>query len=111
MAKGKTKIIKKKDNVLIICGEDKGKKGKIIEIFPKKDRVLVEGINLRKKHMKPTQKSPQGGIIRQEGPIHISNIRLVCNKCNKPTITKQGMTKEGKKVRVCKKCGEIIDKV
>ena len=110
MAKEKTKI-KKKDNVLVICGEDKGKKGKIIEIFPKKDRVLIEGINLLKKHMKPTQKSPQGGIIRQEGPIHISNIRLVCNKCNKPTITKQGMTKEGKKVRVCKKCGEIIDKV
>ncbi len=110
MVKGKPKI-KKKDNVLIICGEDKGKNGKIIEIFPKKNKVLIEGVNLLKKHMKPTQKSPQGGIVRQEGPIHLSNIRLVCNKCNKPTNIKQEITKEGKKVRVCKKCGEIIDKV
>jgi len=110
MVKGKPKL-KKKDNVLIICGEDKGKSGKIIEIFPHKNRLIIEGINLLKKHMKPTQKTPQGGIIRQEGPIHISNVRLVCNKCNKPTSTKNGMTKEGKKVRVCKKCVEIIDKV
>ncbi len=110
MVRGKTKL-KKKDNVLIICGEDKGKSGKIIEIFPNKNRLIIEGINLVKKHMKPTQKTPQGGIIRQEGPIHISNVRLVCNKCNKPTSTNNGKTKEGKKVRVCKKCGEIIDKV
>jgi large subunit ribosomal protein L24 len=103
--------LKKGDNVVIICGEDKGKQGKIIEVFPQKNRVIIEGVNLLKKHMKPTQKSPQGGIIRQEGPIDISNIRLVCNKCNKSTSTKHGLTKEGKKVRVCKKCGEIIDKV
>ncbi len=110
MSKGTAKL-KKGDNVLVICGEDKGKNGKIIEIFPHKNRVIVEGINFLKKHMKPTQKSPQGGIIRQEGPIDLSNILLICNKCNKPTNTKYGLTKEGKKVRVCKKCGEIIDKV
>lgn len=110
MANGIAKL-KKGDNVLIICGEDKGKRGKIIKIFPKQNRVIVEGMNFLKKHVKPTQKSPQGGIVRQEGPIELSNIRLVCNKCNKPTSVKQGLTKEQKKVRMCKKCGEIIDKV
>ncbi|NLL62317.1 MAG: 50S ribosomal protein L24 [Candidatus Atribacteria bacterium] len=103
--------LKKGDNVLVISGEDKGKKGKIVKIFPKENRVIIEGMNLLKKHMKPTQKSPQGGIVRQEGPVQISNVRLICNKCDKPTSVKHGLTKEQKKVRVCKKCGEIMDKV
>jgi large subunit ribosomal protein L24 len=103
--------LKKGDNVLVISGEDKGKKGKIVKIFPKENRVIIEGMNLLKKHMKPTQKSLQGGIVRQEGPVQISNVRLICNKCDKPTSVKHGLTKEQKKVRVCKKCGEIMDKV
>lgn len=108
----KTKLaLKKGDNVIVITGEDKGKNGKIINIFPKKNEVIIEGVNFLKKHMKPTQNAPQGGIVKQEGPIHLSNTRLVCNKCNKPTNIKRDVTKEGKKVRVCKKCGEIIDKV
>ncbi|MDD3030920.1 MAG: 50S ribosomal protein L24 [Candidatus Caldatribacteriota bacterium] len=110
MQKGKV-ALKKGDNVLVISGEDKGKKGKIIDIFPNKKEIIVEGVNFLKKHMKPTQKSPQGGIVKQEGPIHLSNVRLVCNKCSKPTNIKRDVTKEGSKVRVCKKCGEIIDKV
>ncbi len=110
MSKRKTEL-KKGDNVLVICGEDKGKSGKIIDIFPKKDKVIIEGVRFLKKHMKPTQKSPQGGIVNQEGTIHLSNVQLICNKCNKPTRINKDVTKEGKKVRVCKKCGEIIDKV
>lgn len=110
MSKGIARL-KKGDSVLVISGEDKGKKGKIVKIFPKENQVIIEGMNLLKKHMKPTQKSPQGGIVRQEGPIQISNVRLICNKCDKPTSVKQGLTKEQKKVRVCKKCGEIMDKV
>jgi len=102
---------KKGDNVIVICGEDKDKKGKVIDIFPKKNEIIVEGVNFLKKHTKPTQKSPQGGIIRQEGPINLSNVRLICNKCNTPVSIKRDRTKEGKSVRVCKKCGEIIDKV
>ncbi len=102
---------KKGDKVLVIIGEDKGKKGKIVNISPKKSEVIVEGINFLKKHSKPTQKSPQGGIITQEGILHASNIRLICNKCNKPTTIRREKIKEGKRVRVCKKCGEIIDKV
>jgi large subunit ribosomal protein L24 len=102
---------KKGDKVLVIIGEDKGKKGKIVRIFPKKMEAIVEGVNFLKKHSKPTQKVPQGGIVKQEGALHTSNIRLICNKCNTPTAIRRGGVKEGKRVRVCKKCGEIIDKV
>jgi len=102
---------KKGDKVLVIIGEDKGKKGKIVRIFPKKMEVIVEGVNFLKKHSKPTQKVPQGGIVQQEGALHTSNIRLICNKCNTPTAIRREGIKEGKRVRVCKKCGEIIDKV
>ena len=103
--------LKKGDTVLVISGEDKGKKGKIISVFPKKMHAIVEGVNFLKKHVKPTEKTPQGGIVDQEGTIHITNLKLVCNKCNKPTTVKREKIKEGKRVRVCKKCGEIIDKV
>jgi len=102
---------KKGDNVLVISGDDKGKSGKIVSIFPRKMKVIIEGVNFLKKHNKPTQKVPQGGVIKKEGALHISNIKLICNKCNKPTNIKRERTKEGKRVRVCKKCGEIIDKV
>lgn len=102
---------KKGDHVLVISGDDKGKKGKIVSIFPKKMQVIVESVNFLKKHTKPTQKVPQGGVIKQEGALHISNIKLICNKCNKPTTVKREKIKEGKRVRVCKKCKEIIDKV
>ena len=102
---------KKGDNVLVISGDDKEKKGKIVDIFPRKMQVIIEGVNFFKKHTKPTQKVPQGGVIKQEGVLHISNIKLICNKCNKPTTVKRERIKEGKRVRVCKKCGEIIDKV
>jgi len=102
---------KKGDYVLVISGDDKGKKGKIVGIFPKKMQVIVESVNFLKKHTKPTQKVPQGGVIKQEGALNISNVKLICNKCNKPTTVKREKVKEGKRVRVCKKCKEIIDKV
>ncbi|OIP74819.1 50S ribosomal protein L24 [Candidatus Atribacteria bacterium CG2_30_33_13] len=102
---------KKGDYVLVISGDDKGKKGKIVGIFPKKMQVIVESVNFLKKHTKPTQKVPQGGVIKQEGALNISNVKLICNKCNKPTTVKREKIKEGKRVRVCKKCKEIIDKV
>ena len=102
---------KKGDTVLVMSGEDKGKKGKIISIFPKKLQAIVEGVNFLKKHVKPTEKTPQGGIIDQEGTINVTNLKLICNKCNQPTVVKREKIKEGKRVRVCKKCSEIIDKV
>lgn len=101
--------VKKGDKVLVISGKDKGKKGKILVSFPKKERVVVEGVSLVKRHTRPTQKNPKGGIIQKEASIHISNVVLTCPNCS--GATRVNRTKvEGKLVRVCKKCGAEIDK-
>ncbi|WP_075620186.1 50S ribosomal protein L24 [Paenisporosarcina indica] len=101
--------VKKGDKVMVISGKEKGKTGTIIAAFPKKDRVLVEGMNLVKKHMKPNQANPQGGIVSQEASIHISNVMLIDPKSGEPTRVGYKMV-DGKKVRVAKKSGETIDK-
>ncbi|MCM3125759.1 MULTISPECIES: 50S ribosomal protein L24 [Bacillaceae] len=101
--------VKKGDKVMVISGKDKGKSGIILEAYPKQSRVLVEGINIVKKHAKPSQVNPQGGILNQEAPIHVSNVMPVDPKSGKPT--RVGYTVEnGKKVRVAKKSGEVLDK-
>lgn len=98
--------VHKGDNVLIITGKDAGKRGKVLSVEPKKSRVIVEGVNKVKRHSRPTRTMPQGGIMEKEAPIHCSNVMLVCNKCNKPTRPARTILEDGKKVRVCKKCGE-----
>ncbi|NKE07725.1 50S ribosomal protein L24 [Mesobacillus selenatarsenatis] len=101
--------VKKGDKVMVISGKDKGKTGMILEAYPKQSRVLVEGINIVKKHAKPSQVNPQGGILNQEAPIHVSNVMPVDPKSGKPT--RVGYTVEnGKKVRVAKNSGEVLDK-
>ncbi|MGV2942216.1 50S ribosomal protein L24 [Mesobacillus sp. LC4] len=101
--------VKKGDKVMVISGKDKGKTGIILEAYPKQSRVLVEGINIVKKHAKPSQVNPQGGILNQEAPIHVSNVMPVDPKSGKPT--RVGYTVEnGKKVRVAKNSGEVLDK-
>lgn len=101
--------VKKGDKVMVISGKDKGKTGVILASFPKQDRVLVEGINMVKKHAKPSQINPQGGILNQEAPIHVSNVMIIDPKSGEPT--RVGYKMEGnKKVRVAKKSGEILDK-
>lgn len=101
--------VKKGDKVMVISGKDKGKTGIILEAYPKQSRVLVEGINIVKKHAKPSQVNPQGGILNQEAPIHVSNVMPVDPKSGQPT--RVGYTVEnGKKVRVAKKSGEVLDK-
>jgi len=102
--------IKKGDTVVVIAGKDKGKKGKVLSVFPKKERLIIENINMATKHVRPTRQMQQGGIIHQEAPIHISNVMLLCKKCDKPTRIGMKMLDDGTKVRVCKKCGEDIDK-
>ncbi len=102
--------VKKGDTVTITAGKDKGKKGKILSAFPKKDRIVVEGVNMVKKHTKPTQKVMQGGIISKEAPIHVSNVMLVCSRCGKPSRMGKKVLEDGQIVRVCKKCGEVTDK-
>ncbi|EAE8319623.1 50S ribosomal protein L24 [Listeria monocytogenes] len=101
--------VKKGDKVKVITGKDKGKSGKVLAAFPKKDRVLIEGINMVKKHTKPSNINPQGGILNVEAPIHVSNVMLIDPKTGEPT--RVGYEVKGyKKVRVAKKSGEVIDK-
>lgn len=101
--------VKKGDKVMVITGKDKGKTGVILAAFPKKDRVIVEGVNIVKKHTKPNQENPQGGILSQEAAIHVSNVMVIDPKTGEPT--RVGYTIEnGKKVRIAKKSGEILDK-
>ena len=100
--------VKKGDKVMVISGKDKGKTGVILSAVPKKDRVFVEGVNIVKKHVKPNQLNPQGGIVSQEAAIHVSNVMLIDPKTGEPT--RVGFkVEDGKKVRVAKKSGNVID--
>jgi len=98
----------KNDIVLVISGNYKGKRGKVLKVFPKKHRVIVEGVNFVKRHTKPTQKNPQGGIVEKEAPIHVSNLMVICPKCDTPTRLGRKILEDGKKVRVCMNCGEML---
>jgi large subunit ribosomal protein L24 len=100
--------IRKNDVVNVITGKDRGKSGKVLKVFPD-GRVIVEKINFVKRHTKPSQKNQQGGILEKESPVAISKVMLICNKCGKPTRVKIGSLQNGKKVRICKKCSEMID--
>ena len=102
--------VKKGDTVLVLSGKDKGKSGKIIEALPKKAKEVVEGVNKVKRHTKPSQKVPQGGILVKEAPIHSSNVMIVCPECGKAARTKKAALANGELVRACKKCNGIIDK-
>lgn len=101
--------IKKGDTAIIITGKNKGKSGRVLSVLPSKERVIVEGLNIIKKHMKPNKQYTQGGIIEKEAPIHISNIMLMCPKCNKPARIGSTAFDDGRKLRTCKKCKEVID--
>jgi large subunit ribosomal protein L24 len=101
--------VKKGDKVQVISGKDKGKQGVILEAFPKMNRVLVEGVNVVKKHSKPSQANPQGGIISQEAAIHVSNVMPLDPKSGEPTRVGYQLV-DGKKVRVAKKSGQSLDK-
>ncbi|SDE58077.1 large subunit ribosomal protein L24 [Paenibacillus sp. UNCCL117] len=101
--------VKKEDTVIVITGKDKGKKGRVLAAYPRQNRVLVEGVNMIKKHAKPSQANPQGGILTQEAAIHVSNVMLVDPKSGQPTRIGYKVLDNGKKVRVAKKSGEIID--
>ncbi len=101
--------IKKDDKVKIIAGKDKGKVGKVLKVIGKKKRLLIENINIMKRHTKPSAQNRQGGILESESPIHWSNVMLMCNKCIEPVRVKYKTLDDGKKVRICRKCSEIMD--
>ncbi len=105
--------IKKDDIVQIITGDDRGKQGRVLKVYPAEHEIIVEGVNFIKRHTRPSQKLPQGGIIEREAPIHASNAMVVCPKCNQLTKTGMKVVKEDSKrktvrYRYCKKCGEML---
>lgn len=102
--------VRKGDLVMITTGKDRGKTGKVLEVERSKGRIFVEKLNIIKRHMKPSQKHRQGGIIEKEGPIHVSNVRIVCPNCGKSSRTGVKLMDDGQKMRYCKKCGEILDR-
>ncbi|MCY3739323.1 MAG: 50S ribosomal protein L24 [Gemmatimonadaceae bacterium] len=101
--------VKKDDTVLIICGNDKGRRGRVLRVLPEKDRVIVEGVRMMKKHTKPTQRDPQGGIVEREASIHISNVMVVDPKTDAPTRVRRRALDDGRSVRVAARSGEMID--
>ena len=102
--------VRKGDTVIVVAGKERGKKGKVLRVIPEKGRVVVERINMIKKHQKPTQKLRQGGIIEREGAIHLSNVMLVDPASNKPTRVGMKALSDGKNVRVARRSGEMLDK-
>lgn len=101
--------LRKDDKVKVIAGKDNGKIGKVLKVHRKKERLLIENINVVKHHTRPTAQNRQGGIVESEAPIHWSNVMLMCNKCVTPVRVKMKRLDDGKKVRVCGSCQEVID--
>lgn len=107
---GKKVNVKKGDRVIVLTGKDRGRKGKVLSVHPDEGRVVVEGINMIKRHTRPTQKVMQGGIIDKEAPLHISNVMVLCPKCKEPTRVGRMPLADGRRVRFCKNCNEVIDR-
>lgn len=101
--------IKKDDKVMVIAGKEKGKIGAVLKVDAEKNRVIVERVNMVKRHLRPNPNTGKGGIMEAEAPIHVSNVMLICSKCAKPTRVGIKIMEDGKKLRVCKKCREVID--
>jgi large subunit ribosomal protein L24 len=101
--------IKRDDMVLVVAGKDRGKQGQVRQVLSDRDRVVVQGVNMIKRHMRPQAMGTQAGIIEKEAPIHISNVRVICKSCNRPARVHFRLRQDGVKVRVCRRCGEDID--
>jgi large subunit ribosomal protein L24 len=102
--------VRRGDTVSVIAGRERGKRGKVLRVLPAAGRVLVEKLNMMKKHQRPTQKLRQGGIIERESPLALSNVLVVCSRCDKASRSGIKVLGDGRKVRVCKRCGESIDR-
>jgi len=102
--------IKKDDFVKVIAGKDRGKQGKVLRVFPTEGRLTVERVNMVKRHTRPTRQMQQGGIIEREGKLHVSNVMLICSKCERGVRIGHRTLEDKKKVRICRRCGESLDK-
>ena len=104
-------LVKKNDRVKVLTGRDRGKSGRVLFVDLKKRRIIVEGLNMVRKTQRPTQQNQKGGIIDIEAPLHLSNVMVVCPKCDKTSRIQKKALENSKRVRICGKCGEILDKV
>ena len=103
--------IRKNDNVVVTTGKDRGKRGRVVRVVPEKNRLVVEGVNIIKRHTRPNpQKNVKGGVVEREAPLHASNVQIVCPECSKPTRIGKKILDDGRKVRVCRKCEGVLDK-
>jgi large subunit ribosomal protein L24 len=103
--------VRKNDNVLVIAGRDRGKRGRVLQVLPAKNRVIVEGVNVIKRHTRPNpQRQIKGGIVEREASLHASNVQLVCPECGAPTRVGRQVLGDGRKVRICRKCKGVVDK-
>ena len=103
--------IRKNDNVIVTTGKDRGKRGRVLRVVPDKNRLIVEGVNLIKRHTKANpQRNVKGGLVEREAPLHASNVQLLCPECGKPTRLGRKILGDGRKVRVCRKCEGVVDK-
>jgi len=102
--------VKKDDTVMVIAGKEKGKNGKVVRVFPETGKVVVEGLNMVKRHTRPNRLNTEGGIVEKEAPLNASNVQLLCSSCNQPARTGMRILEDGSKVRFCKKCNELVDK-
>jgi large subunit ribosomal protein L24 len=103
--------IKKNDNVVVIAGRDRGKRGRVLRVIPAKGRVVVEGVSFIKRHTRPNpQKNVKGGIVERESPLSVANVQLVCPECSNPTRVGRQRLDDGRRVRICRKCKGVVDK-
>lgn len=103
--------IRKNDHVVVTTGKDRGKRGRVVLMVPEKNRLVVEGVNVVKRHTRPNpQKNIKGGVVEREAPLHASNVQIVCPECGKPTRVGRKILGDGRKVRVCRKCEGVLDK-
>ena len=103
--------IRKNDNVVVITGRDRGKRGRVLQLVPAKNRLIVEGVNIVKRHTRPNpRQNVKGGIVEREAPLHASNVQLVCPECGAPTRIGKRLLGDGRKVRICRKCDGVVDR-
>ena len=103
--------VRKNDSVVVVAGKDRGKKGRVLKVFPKQNRVVIEGVNFIKRHTRPNPRANiKGGIVEREASVHASNVQIVCPECGAPTRIGRQLLGDGRKVRVCRKCDGAVDK-
>ncbi len=103
--------IRKNDNVVVITGKDRGKRGRVLQLVPAKNRLIVEGVNIVKRHTRPNpRQNVKGGVVEREAPLHASNVQLVCPECGAPTRIGKRLLGDGRKVRICRKCDGVVDR-